>query len=131
MLALTLLLLSATPSKTAAVASAPNAEVEKLRAEVAQLRERLDKLEKRFADEDEERETRIANTAQIRSTIESVMKQLQSGDTKGVDAQLRAIEKIALPDTAKLIAASRASLVQNDVANARGSLMLALTSAAF
>ena len=131
MLALTLLLLSATPSKTAAVAPAPNAEVEKLRAEVAQLRERLDKLEKRFADDDEARETHIANTAQIRSTIESVMKQLQTGDTKGVDAQLRAIEKIALPDTAKAISAARMSLAQNDIANARGALMLALASAGF
>ncbi len=131
MLALTLLLLSATPSKTAAAAPAPNAEVEKLRTEVAQLRERLEKLEKRFAADDEERETRIANTAQIRSTIESVMKQLQTGDTKGVDAQLRVIEKIALPDTAKAIAAARASLAQNDVANARGALMLALASAGF
>ena len=131
MLALTLLLLSATPSKAVAAAPAPNAEVEKLRTEVAQLRVRLEKLEKRFADEDEERETRIANTAQIRSTIESVMKQLQSGDTKGVDAQLKAIEKIALPDTAKLLAAARASLAQNDLANARGSLMLAIASAGF
>lgn len=132
MLTLTLLLLSAAP-KTVAVTPAPtpNAEVEKLRAEVASLRERLEKIEKRFADEDEARATKAANTANIRSTLESVMKQLQSGDTKGVDAQLRGIEKIAEGDTAKLIGAARASLVQNDLANARGSLMLALSSAGF
>ena len=131
MLTLTLLLLSAAP-KTIAVTPAPApTEVEKLRAEGASLPERLEKIEKRFADEDEARATKAANTATIRSTLESVMKQLQSGDTKGVDAQLRGLEKIAEGDTAKLISAARASLAQNDLANARGSLMLALSAAGF
>lgn len=127
MLTLTLLLLSAAP-KTVAATPAPTAEVEKLRAEVASLRERLEKIEKRFADEDEARAIKAANAATVRSTLDAVTKQLVSGDTKNADAQLRDIEKLAEGDTLKFIAAARASLKQNDVANARGALMLALAS---
>ena len=128
MLALTLLLLSAAPTPKAAVVVTPNAEVEKLRAEVALLRERLEKLEKRFAEEDEARETKAANLAFIRSTIEGVNKQLSLGDTKKVDAQLREVERIATGDTLKLVSAARASLAQNDLANTRTSLTLALAT---
>lgn len=132
MLALTLLLLTAAP-KTIAVTPAPAsaAEVEKLRAEVTALRERLEKIEKRFADEDEARETKAANAATIRTTLEGVLKQLQTGDTKNVDAQLRGLEKLATGDALKLLSAARASLAQNDLATARTSLMLALATPAF
>jgi hypothetical protein len=128
MLTLTLLLLSAAP-KTVAVTPAPApTEVEKLRAEVASLRERLEKIEKRFADEDEARAIKAANAATVRATLDAVTKQLVSGDTRNADAQLRDIEKLAEGDTLKFIAAARAALKQNDLANARGALMLALAS---
>lgn len=138
-------------AETARKPAAPS-EVEKLKKEVGELRTKVSELETKHADElsklskrveklqawadaeDDRRETeardaerRRANAAQVQNTLNVALTQLSTGNTANLEAWLRQAEGLASPDAARLIAAARQSLAQNDLVGARQALLLALT----
>jgi len=107
-------------------AEALAADVEKLRQQLDTLKGRVDDEDERRAAEEREVARKKATFAQATNTLQTVLTQLQTGNTANVDAWLRTVEGQLTGNASRLVSLARQSLATQDLAAARTYLGLAM-----
>jgi predicted RNase H-like nuclease (RuvC/YqgF family) len=107
-------------------AEALASDVEKLRQQLDTLKARVDEDEERRLSEERELARKKATFAQATNTLQTVLTQLQTGNTANVDAWLRTVEGQLAGNASRLVSLARQSLATQDLAATRTYLGLAM-----
>lgn len=110
----------------AAKADALAGDLEKLRQQLDTLKGRVDEEEERRLSEEREFARKKAAFAQATNTLQTVLTQLQTGNTSNVDVWLRTVEGQLTGNASRLVSLARQSLAMQDLVATRTYLGLAM-----